>query len=120
VDLRRSNARLLKEREEIAAALAVVSERLATSQIESGGELSLSDQHPADAATETMQRELDLTHQRRFEAKLALIDAALARVETGAYGTCVVCGKPIPAERLEILPETPYCVKDAAREEREA
>lgn len=118
MEKRAAKQRLQKEREEIAAALAAVSERLAISQSESGGELSLSDQHPADAATETMQRELDLTHQRRFEGKLAQIDAALARVDAGTYGTCAVCGKPIPAERLEILPETAYCVTDAAKEER--
>ena len=120
MDKRTAKERLRREREELSSALAAVSERLAISQSESGGELSLSDQHPADAATETMQRELDLTHQRRFEGKLARVDAALARVDAGTYGTCTVCGGTIPDERLEILPETPYCVKDAAKEEREA
>lgn len=111
--------RLAAEREETVQALAAVSERLASPQGESGGELSLTDQHPADAATETAQRELDLTQQRRAEGRLARIDAALARVQDGTYGTCVACGRPIPAERLEIIPETPYCVADAAKEERE-
>ena len=119
MDKRAAKERLRKEREELSSAFAAVSERLAISQSESGGELSLADQHPADAATETMQRELDLTHQRRFEAKLARVDAALARIDAGTYGTCTVCGNTIPDERLEILPETPYCVKDAAKEERE-
>ncbi|HEX4744132.1 MAG TPA: TraR/DksA C4-type zinc finger protein [Candidatus Limnocylindria bacterium] len=119
MDRRAARERLRRERDELSSALAAVSERLAVSQSESGGELSLADQHPADAATETMQRELDLTHQRRFEAKLARVDAALARIDAGTYGTCTVCGSTIPDERLEILPETPYCVKDAAKEERE-
>lgn len=119
MDRRTAKERLREQRDELSSALAAVSERLAISQSESGGELSLSDQHPADAATETMQRELDLTHQRRFEAKLARVDAALARVDAGTYGTCTVCGSKIPDERLEILPETPFCVKDAAKEERE-
>jgi RNA polymerase-binding transcription factor DksA len=38
------------------------------------------------------------------------IDHAFARVEDGAYGTCLGCTEPVPAERLEILPYTPYCV----------
>ncbi|MFD7391506.1 TraR/DksA family transcriptional regulator [Streptomyces sp. NPDC059852] len=38
------------------------------------------------------------------------IDAAFARVEDGGYGTCQGCAKPIPAERLEILPYARYCV----------
>lgn len=111
--------RLKSERDDAAEGLAAVSERLAVPQGESGGELTLSDQHPADAATETAQRELDLTHQRRFEGRLARIDAAIARIEKGDYGRCLACGQPIPEERLEILPDTPYCVKDSAREERE-
>ncbi|CAN5171031.1 hypothetical protein BH18CHL2_BH18CHL2_01650 [soil metagenome] len=111
--------RLRSDREEIAAGLAAVVGRLAISQGESGGELTLADQHPADAATETAQRELDLTQQRRLESKLARIDAALGRVAKGVYGTCEACGRPIPDERLEIVPDTPYCVQDAAREERE-
>ncbi|MGW2821919.1 TraR/DksA family transcriptional regulator [Streptomyces sp. NPDC001443] len=45
------------------------------------------------------------------------IDAAFARVQDGSYGDCEGCAKPIPVERLEILPHTRYCVpcqRDAA------
>jgi RNA polymerase-binding transcription factor DksA len=38
------------------------------------------------------------------------IDEAFGRVEQGTYGTCLGCRKPIPAERLEILPYTRHCV----------
>ncbi|CAL9325459.1 TraR/DksA C4-type zinc finger protein [Streptomyces sp. SudanB182_2057] len=38
------------------------------------------------------------------------IAEAFARLEDGTYGTCLVCATPIPAERLEILPHTRYCV----------
>ena len=38
------------------------------------------------------------------------IDEAFARIEDGSYGTCLGCSKPVPAERLEILPYTRYCV----------
>ena len=37
------------------------------------------------------------------------IRAALARIEDGSYGTCVRCGADISAERLDILPATPFC-----------
>ncbi|WP_293771204.1 TraR/DksA C4-type zinc finger protein [Sporichthya sp.] len=46
---------------------------------------------------------------------LAEIAAARARLETGAYGTCEVCGKPIPAERLEARPTARTCVGCPAR-----
>mgnify|MGYP001088980676 CR=1 FL=1 len=35
--------------------------------------------------------------------------AALARIEDGTYGTCVRCGAVISAERLDVLPATPFC-----------
>ncbi|WP_217142075.1 TraR/DksA C4-type zinc finger protein [Streptomyces sp. AC627_RSS907] len=38
------------------------------------------------------------------------IDEAFARVDNGTYGTCLGCSKPVPGERLEILPYTRYCV----------
>lgn len=116
MDPKKFERRLRAEREEIATTLAAISERVATPQGESGGELTLADQHPADAATETTQRELDLTHQRRFTQKLAKIDAALERIAKGTYGRCVVCGQQIPEERLEVVPETAYCVKDVSHE----
>ena len=28
----------------------------------------------------------------------------------------LACGTQIPAERLELVPETPYCVEDAAKD----
>ncbi|MGY0071214.1 TraR/DksA family transcriptional regulator [Streptomyces sp. QTS137] len=43
------------------------------------------------------------------------IDEAFARVEDGSYGTCLGCAKPVPAERLEILPHTRYCVSCQSR-----
>jgi len=69
-------------------------------------------------ASETEARELDVARQTMFEARLALIDEALERLAHGEYGKCVVCGREIPAERLELVPETPYCVDDAEREQQ--
>ncbi|BCL25463.1 TraR/DksA C4-type zinc finger protein [Streptomyces aurantiacus] len=41
---------------------------------------------------------------------LAQVEAAFARVQDGSYGLCHDCAKPIPVERLEILPYTKFCV----------
>jgi RNA polymerase-binding transcription factor DksA len=38
------------------------------------------------------------------------IDAALARIAAGTYGTCVHCGSPVPPERLEFRPFAAGCV----------
>jgi len=54
-------------------------------QRESGGDVALADQHPADVASETEARELDLARQTMFEARVALIDEALRRYFTVAF-----------------------------------
>jgi len=42
---------------------------------------------------------------------------ALGRIEDGTFGTCIVDGGPIEAQRLEAVPWTPYCLKHAQRRE---
>jgi DnaK suppressor protein len=53
--------------------------------------------------------------ERRREAELARIGAALERIEQGEYGECVSCGEAIALKRLEFDPATPVCVRCAAR-----
>ena len=43
------------------------------------------------------------------------IDAALARIDDGTYGTCLECGAPIAEARLEARPWTGYCIDHATR-----
>lgn len=45
--------------------------------------------------------------------QLTEIDAALARIEDGTYGTCATCGRPIGEARLEVMPTTQYCIDHA-------
>ena len=45
---------------------------------------------------------------------------ALGRVDDGTFGTCIVDGGPIEAERLEALPWTRYCLKHAQQLEAAA
>jgi RNA polymerase-binding transcription factor DksA len=120
MDPKATRERLHREREDLAGTVERIKERLAVPQRESGGDIALADQHPADVASETEARELDLARQTMFESKIALIDEALDRLERGGYGRCVICGKKIPDERLELVPETPYCVDDAEREQARA
>jgi RNA polymerase-binding transcription factor DksA len=120
VDAKAIRERLLRERADLEATVQRIKERLAVPQRDSGGDIALADQHPADVASETEARELDLARQAMFESRIALIDEALGRLERGEYGRCIVCGKQIPEERLELVPETPYCVEDAEREQARA
>ena len=43
------------------------------------------------------------------QTELRAIKGALARIETGDYGRCQVCGSPISPARLDVLPDTPFC-----------
>src|SRR5213594_1566503 len=110
--------RLERERADLASTVERIKERLAVPQRESGGDIALADQHPADVASETEARELDLARQTMFEARIGLIDEALRRLDRGEYGRCIVCGREIPEARLDLVPETPYCVEDAEREQQ--
>lgn len=58
---------------------------------------------------EVMSRLSDVTDHEIHEIRLAL-----SRIESGHYGTCSTCGKPISAERLSALPGTNTCVKCAS------
>jgi RNA polymerase-binding transcription factor DksA len=42
--------------------------------------------------------------------ELAEIDAALARIQEGRYGTCLNCGGPMGLQRLRAIPEARFCV----------
>src|SRR5437762_14110888 len=97
--------RLERERADLATTVERIKERLAVPQRDSGGDVALADQHPADVASETEARELDLARQTMFEARLGLIDEALRRLERGEHGRCALCGKEIPEARADLVPE---------------
>ena len=45
------------------------------------------------------------------KAQLAEVDHALAKFDTGTYGICERCGRPIPLARLRVLPAARYDVE---------
>ncbi len=67
-------------------------------------ELSDYDQHPADTASETFEREKDVSILEQLEEELAEIQSALERIDAGTYGVDEVTGEPIAPERLEAIP----------------
>jgi RNA polymerase-binding protein DksA len=101
---------LLEERKRVEAALENLHEETAGSLSEESGEETAYDNHLADTATETYDRELDYTLEENSGHVLAEIDAALKRIEAGTYGICTNCGKEIPVDRLEALPWATLCI----------
>lgn len=49
------------------------------------------------------------------QAEIIKIRAAFARMDEGEFGYCVDCGSEVSAERLDVLPHTPFCKDCAAK-----
>jgi DnaK suppressor protein len=97
--LERLRLLLLEERTALAGSLAPVGD---------GGEVAGTAADELDGLRyEQGVRAAVATHNR---TALADVDAALARMDDGSYGACLVCGAGIPVERLEALPAAGCCV----------
>jgi RNA polymerase-binding protein DksA len=108
---------LLGERERVSAAIQHLHDDNAGS-IEDETEEETYDNHLADSATATLNREIDYTLEENSGHVLTAIDEALGRIERGTFGTCGRCGKPIAEERLEAIPYANRCIDCKRLEER--
>ena len=116
LDTDRFRERLQEERRRVQAAIQNLHDENPGS-IEDDTDDQPSDNHLAETATVTYDRELDNTLEENSERVLAEIDAALERIEAGTFGTCEKCGKPIGDERLEALPYATQCIDCKRKEE---
>ena len=73
----------------------------------------------AAAASQVFEQQRDLALRERSSQQLELVDAALARLDGGTFGTCLRCGKPIAPARLEALPWAAQCIDCQAIVDRE-
>lgn len=113
----RFRERLLEERERVAAAISYLQEENSRA-LEDATEEETYDNHIADAATHTLNREIDTTLEENSEHVLEAIDQALAKIDEGTFGTCSRCGGPISPERLEAMPYATKCIECKRLEER--
>jgi DnaK suppressor protein len=113
-DTQQVEKRLRERKEEIAARREQLRQSGANM---ADSELADYDQHPADQGTETHDQELDETTDMMLQAEAENVEVALERLSKGDYGKCVDCGKEIPRERLEAIPEAIRCIEDQARYE---
>ena len=109
----RARELLARERQRIEEALAGL--RRAPDQ-----ELTHWDQHPADEGTEVFEAERDEGLAERVQEELAAIERAERRIDEGTYGMSVESGRPIPDERLELLPWAERTAEEQDRFERGA
>ena len=70
------------------------------------------------AATEVTESQRGQQMRELEQLHLVQIESALERIESGTFGTCQTCGKPIAPERLEAIPWATDCVECHARNRR--
>src|ERR1051325_2513069 len=69
------------------------------------------DQEPELEEEGQQDRDSDLLEhlEEHDQTRIAEIDAALGRMDAGAWGRCERCGKEISEERLRAMPTTTLC-----------
>jgi DnaK suppressor protein len=118
IDVNRFREALLEERQRVEGALRLLHDENSAPLYDEAGEETAFDNHLADTATETYDRELEYSLEENSERVLGEIDAALKRIEEGTYGICTNCGSQIPEERLEALPWATLCIGCQRDQER--
>ena len=98
-DITTRKAQITERRLELLARMTSVDQELGTH-----GSPDWEDNAVEHSEDETLEA-LGVAAQR----EIVMLDAALARIKEGEYGFCVKCGTEISAERLDLLPATPFC-----------
>jgi DnaK suppressor protein len=70
-----------------------------------------------DASVADVAADEEFTAAERDSELLKQVREALARIDDGTFGKCIVDGGPIDEKRLEAMPWTPYCLKHEKRRE---
>lgn len=105
---------ILKKRREALGEIEEMNSRLENAQEQTEGYTY----HMADSGTDAMEREmlyLMISRQQKF---VGYLDRALKRIDQKTYGMCKLTGKPIPKERLEVVPHTETTVEAKLEEKK--
>ena len=60
------------------------------------------------------QQNMDIARETRRQTRIAVIDAALKRIDDQEYGICLTCGDDIPYKRLDADPAVTRCISCSA------
>jgi RNA polymerase-binding protein DksA len=108
---------LEEERGRVVEAIAYLHEENPPIEDETEEIVGLAENHLAETASVTLDREIDYTLEENSGHVLSAIDEALARLADGSFGLCGSCGRPIAEERLEALPWATQCIDCRRKEE---
>ena len=112
-DLDAVAARLREEGDEVRARLVSMTADL-ESLFAASADSNADDEHDPEGQTIAYERSQLSAMVQVAHEHLARIEAATVRLRSGTYGLCEVCGRPIPAGRLEARPTARTCVEHAS------
>lgn len=115
----RLRASLEERRAEIEREVGFMSDEIRSIGEEQGNENGSLGNHMAEDGSNVMEAERLSTISEDLRALMNQINAALERMDEGAYGACQRCGKQINEERLEAFPYVAHCIDCQSRIERE-
>lgn len=107
------NERIDRTREQIDTLTAVIREVTLAAK-----DIPADDEHDPEGTTVSVERANEVALLAAADTSLVELQEARRRLDTNSYGICERCGNPIPAARLEIRPETRFCVNCAAARRR--
>lgn len=101
---------LLRRRRQLERIEHGIQQQFDESETESSHALSAYDNHPADLATDTFHREIDVGLTVGLNRRLNQVRRALQKLDEGSYGVCDRCGQAIGRARLTAMPEAIFCI----------
>jgi RNA polymerase-binding transcription factor DksA len=102
-------ARLHEERAALRARTAQLDDDMAA-LIAASRDSNADDEHDPEGQTIAYERSQLSAVTSQTRTHLDEVEAALARVAAGTYGSCEVCHRPIDPDRLEARPTARTCV----------
>ena len=98
------------------AKLAEIDEQMATMEKKPVDQGSISfGKRIGEGTSMAVDRLAQVAVHDKLQVTRADVVRAMEKLDDGTYGLCDVCGRPIPAGRIEALPWAVLCVEDAAK-----
>ncbi len=114
--------RLLEERKRALREMGRLTESFGTTEQAADGDLTTYPMHQADMGTDTMEQEKNFLLASQEGRLVWDLDEALRRLyaKPETFGRCERCGRSIPFERLDALPQARFCIDCMQLKERGA
>ena len=102
--------------DDLSAKLADIDEQMATMEAKPTDQGSISfGKRVGEGTSIAVDRLAQVAAHDQLQVTRTDVLRAFEKLDDGTYGSCDVCGKPIPEGRLDALPWAVLCVEDSAK-----